>query len=825
WLESDRMASLAVTQEAFDTERQVVIEEFNQRVANRPYGFSNLRLFTQAMQGYPPYERAVIGSVEDLQAATLPEVQQFFETYYQPNNATLVIVGDIDIGLTQTLVQAYFGDIPAGQAVVPVLERYPLPDAFPALRLDPATSCQIGYEETLIDAQVELPRHAASVVGPPRGTPDFYALSLLADILGSGDSSRFQRNIVQEGLAASAFIGLQDFAGASLLFTGAFPNAGDSIEAVQAAIRAEFDQVIAGGVTEAELDRVKTRQQISTINSFRESALNSAEWLQDAILTFGDPAAIAGELAQFEAVTLDDIQRAAETYLCNRPMNVLVTLPEGAQVLAEAAGPVVEPVEAEPGRQTGPDVLEIELTGDVLAGLPAGVISRTEVPAALPVSESSLPPFESFTLDNGLQAIFVEQGEVPKLRLQLFVGGSNASVPADKQGVADFMAELLTKGTAIRSADQIAQRIESVGGSVGASAALEWISLSLEAPTANTRLAFNLLANLARDPTFPQPEFDVLQERTLTLLAQDEVNPGTLANRQFNRIAYGNHPYGYNTLPETVENLAREDVVEFYQTFVKPNNALLVIVGDISAEEARAQTERVFGGWPSGPVPDFLDYPQAILGDTSVIYLVDRPASEQATIHVGNRAINARSPDRYALLVTNTVLGSGASSRLFLNLREDKGYTYGVSSRFGRPNDTSTFRVISNVAQDHAGDAIREILMELETIRTETVPAPELLDAKGLLIGSFALSIENPANYARQLASRHLTGLPPEELNTYLQQIEAVTADETLAAAAEYIDSEQPIIVVVGDAALVKSQLEELGPVVVVDNEGNIIDK
>ncbi len=276
---------------------------------------------------------------------------------------------------------------------------------------------------------------------------------------------------------------------------------------------------------------------------------------------------------------------------------------------------------------------------------------------------------------------------------------------------------------------------------------------------------------------------------------------------------------------ETVENLTRDGVVEFYDTYFKPNNALLVIVGDITSEEARAQTERVFGAWETGPVPDFLNYPQATLGDTSVIYVVDRPSSEQATIQVGNRGINARNPDRYALTVVNTALGGGASSRLFSNLREDKGYTYGILSRFGRPNDTSTFRVISDVDQAHAADAIREILAELETIRTEPIPEDELADTKGLLIGNFALAIEDPADFASQLSARRLTGVPIQELNTHLQTLSEVSAAQAQAAAAQYIDTEQPIVVVVGDAQVLVPQLEEIGQVVVVDKDGAVVEE
>ncbi|MCB0208478.1 MAG: insulinase family protein [Anaerolineae bacterium] len=825
WLESDRMASLNVDEDAFETQRDVVIEEYNQRVANQPYGISGRRLLTLPFQGYVPYERSVIGSPDDLNAASLGELQDFHAKYYNPNNATLAIVGDIDIELTQELVQAYFGDIPGGDVLPAITDVYPLPDEFPVTRTTD-DGYAIGYEETLIDPQVELPRYVLTVVGPPRGTPDFYALDLLMDILGSGDSSRFEQNIVREGKAASAFTNLVDFLGASVLYAGAYPNAGDSVDTMADLIRAEFEAVIDEGVTQEELDRVKTRILVGAITGFRASALSTAESMQDSILNFNDPNAMIDELAMYKAVTLDDIERVAATYLRDKPANILITLPEGEEQLAEPpAEPLSEPVDVAVSDEPASEVLELDLTDTVLAKLPEGIISRTEVPASLPVTETNFPPFETFTLDNGLEVIFVQQDEVPKLNLQLYVGGGTAAAAADKQGVADFVADLLTKGTENRTAAQIAEEIESVGGSVGSNASLEWLTLSVNSLSTDTELAFDLLQDMTLHPTFPEKELEVAREQTLTFLEQDEVDPDTLANRQFGRIAYVNHPYGYYTTPETVEALTQADVIDYYDTFFKPNNALLVAVGDTTLEEVQAQTERVFADWAEGDVPDYLDYPAVEVGDTSVIYVVDRPESEQATIQIGNRAINARNPDRYALIVANSVLGGGASSRLFNNLRENKGYTYGIYSRFGRPNDVSTFRVLSDVDQAHAGDAVREILAELKAITTEPISDTELTDAKGLLIGNFALQIEDPADFADQLSNRRLTGVPIEELNDYLPNIEAVTAEDALEAAAKYIDPDTPIIVVVGNAEEVEAQLEDIGEVVVVDADGEVVEE
>ncbi len=821
WMESDRMAALAVTDANFQPQRQVVIQEYNQRIANSPFGEANLRLFTQPLQGYAPYELPVIGNVDDLNAATLQEVQEFHATYYRPNNATLVIVGDIDVAQTQALIQAYYSDIPAGPAVVQTVDRYPYPTAFPATAVDKSSGCQVGTTETLVDPKVAIPRYAISVAGPVRGAPDFYPVKLLTDILSSGDSSRFQQDILRKGLAASASAGLTDYQGASVLYAAVYANQGDKVESLRKLLDDEFARVRNGDVTTEELARVQQQQLISTITSFRNSVQDTAEWLQDATLTFGDPSSIGQELARYQAVTLADIQRVAQIYLCARPINVQITQPTGAQTLAVYPGELVKPIAVAAATGIGPATTTLSAT--LISALPTGVVTTTTVPATLGELQTNLPPFKSFKLDNGLNVIFVEQHETPTVHLDLFVGGSNTAASAEQQGIADFMADLIPKGTATRSATEIAQSIEAVGGAVGSSAGLEWTTLSVDAPTPNATLAYDLLSDLAQHANFPQEEFAVEKSQTLTFLQQDAINPSSMANRQFGRIAYGGHPYGYITTPATVTALTRDDVINFYQTYYKPNNALLVIVGDIDADQAQKMTEDALGTWAAGDVPDFKKYPKATVGDTSVIYLVDRPESQQATVQVGNRAIDARSPDRYALLIDNAVLGGGTSSRLFTNLREEKGYTYGVYSRFAQPSDVGSFRVIGNVNQDHGGDAVAEILKELKGMQEQPLSDQELADAKGMLEGGFALSLEQPSDFANQLASRYLTGVPISELNDYAAKLQAVTVTQAQAAAKKYIDAAHPIIVVVGDASVLQPQLEKIEKVVLVDADGKIV--
>jgi zinc protease len=488
WMEADRMRSLQVTEEAYENQRSVVIQEFNERIANAPYGRANSRLFTQALTGYVPYARPVIGSVEDLQSAPFEEVKAFHDTYYKPNNATLVVVGAINIEQTQALIQANFADIAAGEEVASILEQYPLPAEFPVSATDEVSGCLIGSQEVIVDPLARLPRWAMSVVGPLRGTPDYYALDVLSGILSGGDSSRLERNIVQQGLAAAAFVGVEAFAGATLFYGAIYPNAGGDLEEMPGLLLAELNKVSAEGVTESELARVKRQIVAGSISSYRGSVLDTAEWLQDAALTFGEPEGIVSELASYEAVTVEDIQRVAQTYFCERPANIQRTVSSGEEAL-------ITEVELEPGEPTS-STIEIEsetlvLPESLISALPEGTVTEDEVPAPLGDATSDFPPSLTFTLENGLEVIFVEQHEVPQVQLQLVVGGSERQVAADKQGVADLMTMLLTKGTIQKSAGTIANLIEDVGGSISASAALEWTVVSANALTTDTKLVFD----------------------------------------------------------------------------------------------------------------------------------------------------------------------------------------------------------------------------------------------------------------------------------------------------------------------------------------------
>ena len=303
WLESDRMTSLPLHQDTLDRERQVVIQELNQRIFNAPYGRSDYLLDTTPFWGYPPYERSTAGSIADLNQATLADVKAFHRKYYRPNNATLAIVGDLDFDQTRALVQSYFGDIPPGEPVAPILKRYPLPQQFPVTRPQPVTGCHIGHEQQVIDPLIELPRVDYTVVTPPRGTPDFYALALLAQILSDGDSSRFNRELIRPGLVSKAEATLVERAGASIFSLMGMPNTGASLEQVQSLLQAQLTAVRTDGVSASELARVKRQLTLDTIRQLRQSVLQTAELLQETTRQWGDPQAVVQEMTLLDAVT------------------------------------------------------------------------------------------------------------------------------------------------------------------------------------------------------------------------------------------------------------------------------------------------------------------------------------------------------------------------------------------------------------------------------------------------------------------------------------------------------------------------------------------
>lgn len=468
----------------------------------------------------------------------------------------------------------------------------------------------------------------------------------------------------------------------------------------------------------------------------------------------------------------------------------------------------------------------IRLAAPVLlaVALPAAAAAQATPPAPLEQRPIRFPQFTETQLPNGLRILVVENHALPIANLNLYVRSGSGADPADKLGLAQMTAAVLDKGTATRTAVQIAETVEGVGGSMSAGADLDNTTVSVGVLSDQLPLAFELLSDVVLRPSFPQQEIETSRAQQLAALRAALGSPGTLASRMFERQVFGaGHPYGRRSTPQTVAALTRDDLVAFHRTHFVPGNALLVVSGDVTPAQAQELAQRWLGEWTGGPVPqDAFPTPPAREG--AGIYLVHRPNSVQSSIYVGHVGLTPDDPDYYAVQVLNMVLGLSGDSRLEEILRGRHGWTYSARSRFTRQLGGGAFIANSDVRSAVTDSALAELMVQLRRIRDEPVPQEELERAKSFLVASFPSTMETPSQAAGQLATTRLLNLPPEHLTQYTQRVGAVTAADVQRVAREYLQPERAVLVVVGDATQVLEKIRPIAPVNVFDTEGRPLD-
>jgi len=458
-----------------------------------------------------------------------------------------------------------------------------------------------------------------------------------------------------------------------------------------------------------------------------------------------------------------------------------------------------------------------------LALAPAAAQKQPPPPPG-PARPLAFPAFRETRLPNGMGVVVVENHSSPLVSLYLLVRSGSATVPAAKAGTAELVAEVLNKGTATRSATQIAQQIEGSGGSLSAFAGDDYTGVVASVLSDRVPLAFELLADVVLHPAFPDTEVETARQQTLSGLQAQLGQPGFVAGRRFTREVYGAHPYGTLNTPETVRAVTAQDLRAWHASHFKAGNAMLVVAGDVSQAQAEALAQRHFGGWERGSVAAPAYPPVAPRARTGIV-LVHRPGSVQSTLRVGNPGIKAGDPDYYALQVMTRLLGGGGDARLFQVLREQHGWTYGAYATADRPIDTGVFFAQADVRTEVTDSALAELVSQLRRLRDEAVPAAELEAAKSYLVGSFPVGIQTAAQVAQQVAETRVLGLPIEDLLQYNLRVQAVTAADVQRVARRFVLPDQATIVVVGDAAKVLPGLERIAPVTLVDLEGRPLER
>ena len=440
-------------------------------------------------------------------------------------------------------------------------------------------------------------------------------------------------------------------------------------------------------------------------------------------------------------------------------------------------------------------------------------------PPAGPLTPAPFPPLQEVTLPNGLRILVVESHKQPIVSLSLSFGAGTFHDPAGKEGLADMVAGLLTKGAGQRTAEQIAETIEGAGGSLSAGAGTDFLTVSASVLTRSLPLAFTLLADVVMRPAFPGSEVELLRTQTLSGLQVALTQPEAVAGNAFRKALYGEHPYARSATPSSVGAITREDITAFHRSRLRPGGALLVLAGDVTLAQARRLAAQSFQGWIGTPAAAPAARPPAERTSTELV-LVHRPGSVQSNLLVGNLTWLPTDPQHYAATVANKVLGGGADSRLFLILREQKSWTYGAYSGLTRRRGIGYFSASAEVRTEVTDSALTELLAQIRRIGNEPIPQAEFEASKGALVGSYPLSIETADEVAAAVANARLYGLPGDYVQTYRVRLGEVTPAAAQAAARAAIRPDGAVIVVVGDAQQLYDRVRGIAPTRIIDPEG-----
>lgn len=785
WTHADRMGYLLDTldQKALANQQDVVRNERRETTENRPYGIVDEALFANLFPPGHPYRADIIGSHADIQAAKLADVRDFFERYYRPNNATLVIAGDFDPANARALVQKYFGSFARGPDV-----------AKPAVVTPPID----GERRLTVTDRIELPRVDLAWLTPPEMTAGDAELDVAAQILAGGKSSRLYKTLVYDKELAQGVDASQASSALTSIFTvQAVARPGHTPAELEAAIDVEIARLAADGPTQAEIERARSVFEHDLFRGL-ERVGGRANRLNYYNQATGDPGYLEKDLARYRRITADDVKRAVAKHLAKNARVAIYAIPGEKKLAADVPADNATPTSSretesinreEPWRRTPPR-----------AGPP--IVPRLPQPA-------------TFRLANGLTVYHLEQNDVPLVHARLVVNGGLGVNPGDAPGVADFTVASLEDGTASRNALAIADAFAQLGADYSASTARDASVLDVNALVAQFPAALALVADLVRNPAFPADEIERARRSRLAAIVAAREDPAALADAAFRRALYGPaFGYGQTTLG-TEASLKRIDAAMlrgYWQRWFRPDNAALVIVGAIDRGTARTLAEREFGGW-SGTA-DALPAPVSTLpakATAARLVQVERAGVNQTELRVGRVAASRASPDYFAMLLANEILGGGFTSRLNANLREEKGYAYGAFSRFDFGRMPAPFVAATAVRADATAPAVKEIDRELARMRGTAPSRGEFVKARDGVVRSLPSAFETNGGIAGAFANLFVYGLPPTYYAMLPTRFGAVPATEVLAVSKRFLDPAQMVVVTVGDSRALTSASETLG--------------
>ena len=778
WAEAERMGGLVVDETAFASERDVVKEELRSRVLANPYGRFFRYLIPQASFTTHPYARSGIGSLEDLDAATLDDVRRFHATYYRPDNAVLIVSGNFDEAQLAAWVDRYFGPIERPAAPLPRVT------AVEPARTAPKTVTGYG-------PNVPLPAVAITYPAPAANHPDAAALGVLDAVLSAGESSRLYETLVYEQqLAQNAFSSADLRQHPGLFWLGAIMAGGKSLDEGERALLAEAERVRTQPVTPEELAEAKTEFTAGALRQ-RETNEGRAEAIGEAVVVEGDAARVNTELAAIQAVTAADVQRVAQQYLDPQKRVVVryMQAPAGAATASAT---------------TSPQVVASPMTGEPRLVQAAAADQRVAPPGVGPAVQVSIPTPAERTLANGLRVIVATDRDLPLATARLLVRSGAEVDPDPLSGLALMTAELATKGAGDRSAVQIAEAIERLGGSLGSGASWDGSSVTVNVLSPNLPAAGAILADVVRRPRFEAEELERLRQQAVDALAVSMKQPGSLAGMVIPTAVFAGRAYDHpaSGTPASLKRITRTDVEALHRTWWRPDNATLILTGDVTPEAGFTLAQQLFGDWPRPATP--LSPPPVTstpVGDPQPrVIVVDMPESGQAAVYLAKPGPRRSDPRYYTALVADSVLGGGYSARLNQEIRIRRGLSYGARSFVDTRRSAGLVGAVIQTKNESADEVVDVLLAELERLGDEAPSAAELGPRKAVLTGDFGRELETSGGLAGLLSGLALHGRPLSEINQYLAAVEAVGAEDVQRYADAALSPEGATIVVVGEA-------------------------
>ena len=797
WAHADRMGYLldVLDQKALANQQDVVRNERRESIENHPYGIVEEALFQNLFPKTHPYHANIMGSHADIQSARLADIRDFFTRYYAPNNASLVIAGDIDKAATRALVARYFGSFQRGAEIVRPKIVTPALDA---------------ERRVTVADRVELDRVIIGYLTTPAYQPGDAELSIAAHILAGGKASRLYKSLVYDKQLAQDVSAAQNgYALASVFEVDVTARPGHTAQEIEAAIDAELDALIAAGPSEKEVQRAQYAIETSLLMSVEKIG---GDGLADIVNEYnqytGEPDYLAKDLERFRRVTAADVQRVLAAQLRKNARVVVHGVP-GVPLFAPEV-PVTKPKDKPPKAR----------------GVNADEAWRYQVPNAGPAPLITLPAATSFTLANGLTVLHHHNPALPLVAAELIVRAGASANPPTLPGLAGFTAALLDEGTASRSAPQIADELAQLGASIDIASGAESTRLSLLSLKSNFAATLAIAADLLRHPAFPELEVERQRTSRHAELTQHGEDASAVADLVAASVLYGpQHPFGFGELgtQASIAATTRADLAGFWERHYLPNNAALVLSGDVTQAEAHTLAQSAFGSWHPGE----LTAAAAVSPVTSQagVVLVPKADASQSALQVTLLGTDRKTPDFAALEVMNAALGGLFTSRINNNLREEKGYSYGVFSRFDYRRTAGPFDIAGSVRSNATGASVAEILKEVTAMREHLLPPEELENAKNAQVLSLPGHFDTIEAVGASLAGLFVYDLPLDYYSTLAQQFSTVTAVQVQDAARKYLVPEKLVVVAVGERRLIEPQLKKLklGPITVRTLDGTAV--